>query len=178
LFVFLISFQCAAVCHALRPIGYQSSRGDPHAAVRGQHFQHYILWVLAGIAGMVLRFVPLLARPRPERCGLTACASACRCSAISGASTRSRSFVRTLSSLLTADWPPVPSLETAARSISSNTIAQAVMASVGTVREGKEPGQSLEKTGVFPDLAVEMIDVGESDGVPLPADAQFGCRIF
>jgi type IV pilus assembly protein PilC len=72
--------------------------------------------------------------------------------------------VRTLSSLLTGGLPPVPSLETAARSISSNTIAKAVMASVGTVREGKSLAQSLEKTGVFPDLAVEMIDVGESTG--------------
>jgi type IV pilus assembly protein PilC len=73
-------------------------------------------------------------------------------------------FVRTLSSLLVGGLPPVPSLETAAKSISSDTIAKAVMASVGSVREGKSLAQSLEKTGVFPDLATEMIDVGESTG--------------
>jgi type IV pilus assembly protein PilC len=38
------------------------------------------------------------------------------------------------------------------------------MASVASVREGKSLAQSLEKTNVFPDLAVEMIDVGESTG--------------
>jgi type IV pilus assembly protein PilC len=73
-------------------------------------------------------------------------------------------FVRTLSSLLTGGLPPVPSLETAARSISSNTIAKAVMASVGTVREGKSLAESLAKTGIFPDLATEMITVGEQTG--------------
>jgi type IV pilus assembly protein PilC len=35
---------------------------------------------------------------------------------------------------------------------------------VGGVREGKSLARSLEKTEVFPDLAIEMIDVGESTG--------------
>jgi type IV pilus assembly protein PilC len=73
-------------------------------------------------------------------------------------------FARTLSTLLIGGLPPLPSLETAARSISSQTIAKAVFSSVGSVREGKSLANSLEKTAVFPDLAVEMIDVGESTG--------------
>ena len=32
------------------------------------------------------------------------------------------------------------------------------------MREGKSLASSLEETGVFPDLAVEMIEVGESTG--------------
>jgi len=77
-------------------------------------------------------------------------------------------FARTLSTLLTGGLPLVPSLETAARSIGSRQIATAVFGSVESVREGMGLGKSLQKTGVFPDLSVEMIEVGESTGA-LPA---------
>src|SRR6266851_291899 len=73
-------------------------------------------------------------------------------------------FSRTLSTLLTGGLPLVPSLETAARSIDSRQIASAVYKSVETVREGKGLAASLEQTKVFPELAIEMIEVGESTG--------------
>ena len=77
-------------------------------------------------------------------------------------------FARTLSTLLTGGLSLVPSLETAARSISSRRVSQAVLASITTVREGKSLAEALENTGVFPDLAAEMITVGEQTGA-LPA---------
>ena len=73
-------------------------------------------------------------------------------------------FSRTLSTLLKGGLPLVPSLETAARSIDSKQISNAVFASVDTVREGKGLSVSLAATKVFPELAVEMIEVGESTG--------------
>jgi type IV pilus assembly protein PilC len=73
-------------------------------------------------------------------------------------------FSRTLSTLLTGGLPLVPSLETAARSIDSRQIASAVYRSVETVREGKGLSASLQQTKVFPELAIEMIEVGESTG--------------
>ncbi len=73
-------------------------------------------------------------------------------------------FSRTLSTLLTGGLPLVPSLETAARSISSRKVSKAVFSSVGTVREGKSLADSLAGTGVFPGLATEMITVGEQTG--------------
>lgn len=73
-------------------------------------------------------------------------------------------FARTLSTLLTGGLPLVPSLETAARSISSRRISQAVFSSVGGVREGKGLSTSLQGTKVFPALSTEMIEVGESTG--------------
>ncbi len=73
-------------------------------------------------------------------------------------------FARTLSTLLTGGLPLVPSLETAAKSIESRQIAKAVFSSVESVREGKGLAQSLELTRVFPELSVEMIEVGESTG--------------
>ena len=73
-------------------------------------------------------------------------------------------FSRTLATLLTGGLPLVPSLETAARSIDSRQISNAVFRSVETVREGKGLSVSLAETKIFPELAVEMIEVGESTG--------------
>lgn len=73
-------------------------------------------------------------------------------------------FSRTLSTLLTGGLPLVPSLETAARSIDSRQIARAVATSVVSVREGKRLSQSLESTNIFPELSIEMVEVGESTG--------------
>jgi type IV pilus assembly protein PilC len=73
-------------------------------------------------------------------------------------------FSRTLSTLLEGGMPPVPSLETAARSISSRIIGKAVKSSVVSVLEGKPLSQSLTNTKVFPELATSMIEVGESTG--------------
>lgn len=73
-------------------------------------------------------------------------------------------FSRTLSTLLTGGLPLVPSLETAARSIDSRQIARAVGSSVESVREGNGLAKSLESTKVFPELSVEMVEVGESTG--------------
>lgn len=73
-------------------------------------------------------------------------------------------FSRTLSTLLTGGLPLVPSLETAAKSIDSRQVADAVFKSVETVREGKGLARSLEQTKAFPELAIEMIEVGESTG--------------
>lgn len=73
-------------------------------------------------------------------------------------------FARTLSTLLTGGLPLVPSLETAARSISSRSVSKAVMSSITTVREGKSLAESLARTKVYPGLATEMIQVGEQTG--------------
>jgi type IV pilus assembly protein PilC len=77
-------------------------------------------------------------------------------------------FARTLSTLLTGGLPLVPSLETAARSISSRRVSKAITSSIVTVREGKNLADSLAGTGVFPTMASEMIAVGEQTGA-LPA---------
>ena len=77
-------------------------------------------------------------------------------------------FARTLATLLTGGLPLVPSLETSARSISSRRVSKAVVGSITTVREGRSPADALSESGVIPDLATEMISVGEQTGA-LPA---------
>jgi len=73
-------------------------------------------------------------------------------------------FARTLSTLLAGGIPLVPSLETAGGSMESKLIAHSVAQATERVREGRALSRSLEDTGIFPDVAVGMIEVGESTG--------------
>ena len=73
-------------------------------------------------------------------------------------------FSRTLSTLLSGGLPLVPSLETASQSINSFKISENVGHAAKRVREGRALSFSLEETRFFPELAIEMIEVGESTG--------------
>ncbi len=73
-------------------------------------------------------------------------------------------FCRTLSTLLSGGLPLMPSLETASQSINSFKISANVGQAAQRVREGRALSFSLEETKFFPDLAIEMIEVGESTG--------------
>jgi len=77
-------------------------------------------------------------------------------------------FSRLLSTLLTGGMPLVPSLETAGASMTSRKILNGLQTAAGRVREGQSLAHSLEEQKMFPDLSVEMIEVGESTGA-LPA---------
>jgi len=78
------------------------------------------------------------------------------------------SFSRMLSTLLQGGLPLVPAMETAGSSMSSRRILKGVMRASIRVREGQGLAPSLEEQKIFPELAVEMIEVGESTGA-LPA---------
>jgi len=78
------------------------------------------------------------------------------------------SFSRMLSTLLSGGMPLVPSLETAAASMSSRRILNGILVAATRVREGRSLAKSIEDQNLFPDLSVEMIEVGESTGA-LPA---------
>jgi type IV pilus assembly protein PilC len=77
-------------------------------------------------------------------------------------------FARMLSTLLAGGLPLVPSLETAGSSMSSRRILNGIAETAARVREGQTLSGSLEQQKMFPDLSVEMIEVGESTGA-LPA---------
>jgi len=77
-------------------------------------------------------------------------------------------FSRMLATLLQGGMPLVPSMETAGQSMSSRRILKGVMRASVRVREGKGLAAGLEEQNIFPDLAVEMLEVGESTGA-LPA---------
>jgi type IV pilus assembly protein PilC len=77
-------------------------------------------------------------------------------------------FSRMLSTLLAGGLPLVHSLETTGQSMSSRLIERGIGEATQGVREGRSLAHSLEQTGVFPELAVEMVEVGEATGA-LPA---------
>jgi type IV pilus assembly protein PilC len=78
------------------------------------------------------------------------------------------SFSRMLSTLLQGGLSLVPAMETAGSSMTSRRILKGVMRAGVRVREGQTLAGSLEEQKILPELAVEMIEVGESTGA-LPA---------
>ncbi len=77
-------------------------------------------------------------------------------------------FSRILATLLQGGLPLVPAMETAGESMSSRQMVNGVTAAAERVKEGQSLAHSLEAQKLFPDLAVEMLEVGESTGA-LPA---------
>jgi type IV pilus assembly protein PilC len=77
-------------------------------------------------------------------------------------------FSRVLSTLLAGGIPLVQGLETSADSLGTPLLSKTLAKAGRMVREGQSLSASLSATGVFPALAVDMIEVGESTGA-LPA---------
>jgi type IV pilus assembly protein PilC len=73
-------------------------------------------------------------------------------------------FTRSLGTLLGGGTPLVPSLENSAEAIGNRSISRRVQGIVPKVREGQELWRTLEETGIFTDLTIEMIKVGEASG--------------
>jgi len=77
-------------------------------------------------------------------------------------------FSRTLSTLLTGGTPLVAGLQTASDAITSNLLRSTVGQATQMVREGESLHRALASKGVMPELALEMIEVGESSGALSP----------
>ncbi len=75
---------------------------------------------------------------------------------------------RILSTLLTGGIPLVQAMETAADSLGTPLLKKAVESAGKGVREGQPLSGSLKQSKLFPPLAIDMIEVGESTGA-LPA---------
>jgi type IV pilus assembly protein PilC len=73
-------------------------------------------------------------------------------------------FARTLSTLLAGGTPLVPALHTSSAAIGSTLISTSVDSAADRVKEGKSLHQSLAETQLIPELALEMIEVGEASG--------------
>jgi type IV pilus assembly protein PilC len=77
-------------------------------------------------------------------------------------------LARILSTLLTGGIPLVQAMETAADSLNTPLLRSAVERAGKSVREGQPLSGSLKASKMFPGLAIDMIEVGESTGA-LPA---------
>jgi type IV pilus assembly protein PilC len=71
---------------------------------------------------------------------------------------------RTLSTLLGGGIPLVNAIEVSARSIQNKYMAQELHAAAQQVREGRSFSGAMLESGAFPDVAVKMVEVGESTG--------------
>jgi len=77
-------------------------------------------------------------------------------------------FCRTLATLLTGGTPLVSALSTSSESITSRLVKETVGKSTQLVREGESLHSALSSSGVMPDMALDMIEVGESSGALAP----------
>jgi type IV pilus assembly protein PilC len=85
-------------------------------------------------------------------------------------------FSRVLATLLTGGIPLMQGLETAADSLGTALLRRTLVKAGKMVREGQALSGSLTATGIFPPLAIDMIEVGESTGalpVMLTSVAEF-----
>ncbi|MGC2657913.1 MAG: type II secretion system F family protein [Bryobacteraceae bacterium] len=73
-------------------------------------------------------------------------------------------FARVLGTLLIGGIPLVQALETSGRSLGTVLLKKTLDKTAVLVREGKSLSASLTTTGIFPDLAIDMMEVGESTG--------------
>ncbi len=71
---------------------------------------------------------------------------------------------RTLATLLSGGIPLVNSLDIAARSVGNQSIAEGLAVVARQVREGGNLSGALAERNMFPHVAVEMVEVGESTG--------------
>src|SRR5216683_3250414 len=77
-------------------------------------------------------------------------------------------FSRTLATLLSGGTPLVAGLQTSSDAITSKLVRGAVTQATQMVREGESLHSALASKGVMPDLALDMIEVGESSGALAP----------
>jgi type IV pilus assembly protein PilC len=73
-------------------------------------------------------------------------------------------FSRVLGTLLIGGIPLLQALDTAADSLGTQVLKKVLGSAVKLVREGQALSGSLRKTKIFPSLALDMIEVGESTG--------------
>jgi len=73
-------------------------------------------------------------------------------------------FSRTLATLLSGGIPLVPALQTTTGAMTNRLYIDAMREMTADVRQGRPLWESMEKTGVMTDLAIELCKVGESTG--------------
>jgi type IV pilus assembly protein PilC len=71
---------------------------------------------------------------------------------------------RILGTLLIGGIPLVTALETSGRSLGTVLLKKALDRSAVLVREGRSLSKALKSSGIVPDLAIDMMEVGESTG--------------
>ena len=73
-------------------------------------------------------------------------------------------FARVLSTLLVGGIPLMQALETAGESLGASLLKKTLASARQKVKEGQALSRALKDTDIFPELSIDMIEVGESTG--------------
>ncbi len=73
-------------------------------------------------------------------------------------------FTRTLSTMLQSGVPILEALQVVAKTAGNKVIERAVLRVSDAIAEGRPIAEPLSESGVFPNMVVQMINVGESVG--------------
>lgn len=73
-------------------------------------------------------------------------------------------FTRTLGTLIKSGVPIMQALETVAQTAGNVVVAEAVLSTKDSIREGGRLADPLKKSGIFPNMVTSMISVGEETG--------------
>jgi type IV pilus assembly protein PilC len=122
-----------------------------------------IVFLLAGLAAAVFFGLRFVKSPRGAEWGD---AALLKIPVIGGIFRRFAitQFTRSLATLLGGGTPLVPALENAAAAVGNRHVSSRVAEVIPRVREGGELWKALEGTGIFTNLTIEMIKVGEASG--------------
>jgi type IV pilus assembly protein PilC len=129
-----------------------------------EFMQHWIFWILIGIAAVVVAFLQARSRYPTFRYRTDAIflkapvfGSLLRKVAVAR-------FTRTLGTMISSGVPILDGLEICAKTSGNMVLEKALMRTRAAIAEGRTIAEPLEASGVFPGMVVQMIAVGESTG--------------
>jgi type IV pilus assembly protein PilC len=130
----------------------------------------YRYFVLGGVAGLFLAALGVYLWSRTEDGGAVLDRLKFRLPVIGDTLLKFQvaQFSRTLATLLAGGTPLVAGLQTASDALASKLVRGTVLQATQLVREGESLHSALASTRVVPDLALDMIEVGESSGALAP----------
>jgi type IV pilus assembly protein PilC len=130
----------------------------------------YRFYLLGAIALLVLGAIATFGWSRTDQGGLTLERIKMRLPLVGETLTKFQfaQFCRTISTLLAGGTPLVQAMETSGGAISSRLVSGAITRGAQLVREGQSLHDALESTHLVPELALEMIEVGEASGALAP----------
>jgi type IV pilus assembly protein PilC len=130
----------------------------------------YRLYVIGAIAALVLFALGLFAYSRSDDGGIAVDRLKFKMPVVGETILKFQvaQFTRTLATLLTGGTPLVAGLQTAGDAIESRLLKGTVAKATQKVREGDSLHSALASTGIMPELALDMIEVGESSGALAP----------
>jgi type IV pilus assembly protein PilC len=122
-----------------------------------------LLWIVLGIGAVSFSVWSWLKRPG-HRTQLHA--ALLRAPIMGGVATKfaTSQFSRTMATLLGGGIPLVSALDVASRAIGNRAMAQHIDVVARDVREGQSLAHAMAARGIFPDVAIKMVEVGEATG--------------